>query len=180
VTRRRLGTGTSQAKPGCRARASRANPHLQGRHRDPTWAKCAQWMGAVALRATLTTLGPCAAAAQLPPWEDDSGQVLAGPDPSQSAAHLDGPALDVRMVVFVGGSTHRSDRACQRAEALFRHRTLLRFTRRLLRNDVGVRRRSGPRRWRLVARVVADRGGRLLRGVSSFSWPCGQQFRPKK
>jgi hypothetical protein len=78
-------------------------------------------MGAVALRATLTTpRAACAAAAQLPPCEDDSGRILAGPDPSQSAAHLDVPALDRPVVVCVGGSTHRIDRACQRAEALFR------------------------------------------------------------
>jgi hypothetical protein len=30
------------------------------------------------------------------------------------------PRWTVRMVVFVGGSTHRIDRAYQRAEALFR------------------------------------------------------------
>src|ERR671910_2094939 len=52
-------------------------------------------MGAVALRGTLTTpRAACAAAAQLPPWEDDPGRVLPGPDPSESAAHLDVPALD--------------------------------------------------------------------------------------
>jgi putative transposase len=48
----------------------------------------------VALRATLTTpRAACAAAAQLPPCKDDSGRILARPDPSQSAAHLDVPAL---------------------------------------------------------------------------------------
>jgi hypothetical protein len=129
----------------------------------------------VALRGTLTTpRAACAAAAQLSPCEDDPDRVLARADPSESVAHLDAPALDRPVVVCVGGSTHRIDRACQRAEAPFRRPYALALHAWLLRNDVDVRRRSGRRRWRLVARVVADRGRRLLRGVRFLQlalWP---------
>jgi hypothetical protein len=62
-------------------------------------------------------------------------------------------------------SPHRCSRHAQAEARRAARLTLVRYTRRLLRNDVGVRRRSGRRRWRLVARVVAHRGRRLLRGV---------------
>jgi hypothetical protein len=73
----------------------------------------------VALRGTLTTpRAACAAAAQLPPCEDVSGRVP-GLIPASQPRTWTFPRWTVRMVVFIRGSTHRIDRACQRAEALF-------------------------------------------------------------